>query len=91
MSYQQLHVNLAKFGFKKSENIRIITDKDGKSEEKRKISKDNYESRKRMRTFVPAWSSKFPGIEDTEAGIVCTVCKMRTGEICTNIQTLLGT
>ena len=26
------------------------------------------------------WSSKFPGIEDTEAGIVCTVCKMRTGE-----------
>ncbi len=59
---------LAKFGFvykEKSTSDRVL---------KRKISKDNYENR-RKRGFVPGWRDQFPGIEDTENGMVCTWCQ----------------
>ena len=74
MAYRQ--ISLAKFGFK-NRNIQTLPDKNnndrGKSE-KRKITKNIYETEKHWRTFVALWLKQFLGIEDTTNRVVCSVC-----------------
>jgi len=68
-------VGLAKFGFKNSIDV---NDKSVRNTEKRKASKLSYAETKIIRTFVPSWTERFPGIADLDRGLICTI--YRDGE-----------
>ena len=50
-------------------------------QKKRKVFNLNYEENKRIRMFVASWMEHFPGLADSDRGLICCVWEIQTSNV----------